>query len=271
MPPRQAFFRGWPDWLENDRINDERKARAYEDISPAYRAALKTGIALSHFYFGDQDAGKACARTCPRLGMHQHSVENPADWAIFIIAGGASPSRICGAIMPAILAGVKQLAAVFLHGQPPPPALLALELCGLEDVFTLAAAEIEKLLAQTSGDGRLVILAPSGWTEAEAAADMAAAHDIKYILASQAPRLLLMEPKRFDLEKLVFLHGVKPEQDSEFFPCWDCVFTSQPCPKDLKTRLSVGTGCEGFWLEENVTPDFFRSRCLRVELLPREE
>lgn len=267
----------WPDWLEKERVPEELLAQAYEDTPAPWRAALKTGLALAHFYYGDCDSLQNIEKINPRFGFRQNLASQPVAWAMFCMATRLdAPARLCAALALPLLAGVKNVFAVFLAHQPSAHDLLALELCGIEDCFYVPSLPrheqlLEHLSAYAPGAGHIFFFADQQNT---APICQAGKLDLIHYSEIHRPKLLMLEPKLFDMGLLEFLHGFTPETDEAAARRWDCVYAGDSVPHDsnrLKTRLVLTPACEGFWNWSGISPDSYMSRLATLRTLETPE
>lgn len=274
----------WPQWLDACRVDDDASAAAYEAAPPAQRAALKTGLALMAQYFGRPTAQQSGGWRDPFSGFWQEEHRCPAPWAVVAFSPAyAAAARLTAACLPALLAQIPLLGAVCVGPQgqtPTPQALLALELTGVEDVFCLDEAALCRLLEETQpGPGRLVLLHKG---ELDIAAQTARHLHIPCYEERYAPALALPQPDLFDMEALVLAHGegcVKrartaalPESPAAIYTTPEAARAHCHLSADRPfgrgaAPLALTPGCEGFWLHDGLTPDFFSLRRAAFGLL----
>ena len=232
--------------IEACRVPDERLAEAYEGTSALHRSWIKTTLALvesvhpalpsrSERRTEDRDAGFGFVRT-----------EETAPWAVLLIGEGyASAVRLAAAIMPARLAGVEPILAVWAGSGTPPPALFAaLELTGVEQVF--AMPDPLPLLRELRGHGRVLAfgldlppLPYPCWRDA-------------------APRIAADALP--DEELIRWAHPDALSADGGA----DVLYPEQFILGDDREPLRLGEGLEGCWLHAELTPGFFMNT--RLEL-----
>ncbi|MDO5484005.1 MAG: hypothetical protein Q4F27_03770 [Desulfovibrionaceae bacterium] len=252
-------FTSWPCPLEDTRIDDALAAAAYEATPAKHRAALKSGLALSHMYFGQSPGHTQATRRDTHLGFWQQEAREPAHWALVVFGPAyAAAARLAAACMPALLAGVPLLGAVCAGGPPRPETLVSLELCGVEDVFAADMPLLETTLrACPAREGRLVLLHEG---ELSALAGLARELHLPCFEEYRAPRLLLRDAAAFDTAALAFAHGSAPEPVStaphDGAPPPDALYAAAALP-DCPASLLLTPGCEGFWLHLGLTPEFF--------------
>ena len=253
----------WPEWLEVARISDSLAASAYEATPPNWRTALKTGLALTMFHFGESASMREESLVNARLGFGRAVRRFPAPWAFIVFSPRyAAAARLTAACAAAILAAVPQVAALCVGGAPQASALVSLELSGVEDIFQLEAKSCAALLeelAQGHGEqGRVVLL-----HEGELA-DMSL--NVRSLAVpcyeeQQPPRLCIDKDAGIDRQILAFAHGgeaaLQAALAAEGRP--NAVFCApadrlSPAPEAM---LALCHGCEAFWLHPGLTPDFF--------------
>ncbi len=260
----------WPEWLELKRIPDALLAQAYGNVSPAWRQALKTGIALAHFHFGSADGSLRQERENCHLGFAEIRQSQVLAWTIVCVSRHLdAPARICAALVLPLLAGVQNICLVFLDHKPSLASLLAPELCGMEDVYELSRQEFEDLLkflaTKPQCAGKLFFLGKQADPDLLAMAD---GLNLRYASSFARPKLLLQDPDIFNMDLLEFLHGAAPAKDPGLHNVWDCVFASSPPAKKTGSRLVLCPGCEGFWLFNDLAPEAFLDWSGCFQMLP---
>lgn len=248
----------FPDWLESYHISDEQGAAAYEQTSPDCRAALKTGIAIAFSQFKGATGITAESRELTELGLRAQTRERPAEWSLVIFDSSCrAAARLCAAALLPIIANVPRIAAISVDGSPSPPAFVALELCGLCDLFSMDIQKTSELvdhIAQSGLSGGIIMLHDGNL------ADLAAQVrklGIPFHEECRKPRLLLSSPQSFNLDILKFCHGFVP--DRAISGLADAIFAAQTeTAQASQSRLLLTPGCEGYWTFPNMSPDFFR-------------
>ena len=143
--------------IEACRVPDERLAGAYEETSAEHRSWIKTTLALAEATYPapalppDHNLRKRRGRVRFRPARGKRR-----PWAVLLIGEGyASAVRLAAAIMPARLAGVEPVFAVWTGAETAPSGLFAaLELTGVEQVF--AMRDPAPLLRELPGRGRIL-------------------------------------------------------------------------------------------------------------------
>lgn len=259
----------WPEWAEDARLDDDLAAQAYEATPAACRAALKSGLALAHMHFGQSPGSLRQERGDNHLGFWRHAAAFPAPWAVIAFTPAyAAAARLAAACVPALLAGVPLAAAVCVGGRPSREALVSLELTGVEDIFALDATALCALLEESQpGPGRLVLLHNG---DLDSASRIARAMGVPCFEERCAPTLALPNPEAFDLDVLAFAQGdalrqaLQPRHPARPAACYlnekaaraHCQASPQG-PFGFAASLALTPGCEGFWLHDGLTPDFF--------------
>lgn len=157
----------WPDEWEAWRLPDAALEAAYEATPPEERARIKSTLALVQAVCRERPA-LAEERVIPAGSGYGYTRRAlPAPWTILLLGPGVpSPVRVAAAIMPAHLAGVPLLAAMWTgSGRAPDALLAALELAGVEHVFAptpthpaLALAAMHTWPGAATLPGRLLLL-----------------------------------------------------------------------------------------------------------------
>ncbi len=140
----------WPDEWEGWRISEEAFAKAYDAISPEQRARIKTVLALVRAVHGEEAmlAEERIIKSGTGFGYARRTI--PAPWALLVAEPRTfSAIHMAAAIMPAHLAGVRHVAALWTGETPVPETVLAaLELSGVEHAFVLPPlADLKSVLA----------------------------------------------------------------------------------------------------------------------------
>lgn len=253
----------WPDWLEACRVEDSVAATAYEATPPRCRAALKTGLALAHFHFGESADSRYDAVRNGRLGFLRARRREPAPWALVILSPAyAAAARVTAACAAALLAGVPHVGAICPGATPRPAALVSLELSGVEDIFqpdmTAMAALFEELAALPGPRGRVVLLHAG---ECADLARLVRRRGIPCHEEARPPRLRVEPDAGIDRDLLAFAHGGPDALEAALrsgAPV-DVVYR-RPVAGDApapEARLTLAAGCEGFWLHPGLGPEFF--------------
>ena len=253
----------WPAWLEATRVNDNLTACAYDATPPSWRTAIKASLALAHFYFGESSTQRAESIGNSRLGFRRTSQRCPAPWALIVFSQRyAAAARLAAACAAAIFAEVPQVGAICLDGEPQTPALVSLELCGVEDIFqpdaTNFAALLDELAENLSTQGRIVIFHEG---ELDKVAGIIRQRCIPCYEERCPPHLRVDKNANIDIEILAFAHGGKAALNAALLMAGrpDAVFCNPPVPllPAPDSELTLCPGCECFWLHPGLDPDFF--------------
>ena len=253
----------WPAWLEDARVADSHAEAAYEATPPRLRAALKTGLALAHFHFGESPSRRDEAVLNGRLGFRRASSCCPAPWALIILSPAyAAAARLTAACAAALLASVPHVAALSPAGPPSQAALVSLELSGVEDSFSPSAARVPSLLDELMRlpgiSGRVVLLHDG---DLDDVAQAVRARGLPCYEERRPPRLRVEAGAGVDREILAFAHGGRGAleaaleaagpADAVFRPRGEALVPAPDAP------LTLCPGCEGFWLHPGLSPAFF--------------
>lgn len=242
-----------PAWLSDFAIDDAEVGRAYEDTPPAYRAILKTGLALAHHHYNSAARSECRSWTDIHSGFHWRAKSRPADVALLYMEEPA-PARICAAAALPLFAGVRTVLAA-LPG-PHPAMLAALELCAIADIFVMDIKTFVKLAAEMAASASCRIFFMG---QAEKADCLRSELAIPAFFAVRPPQLR-MEKENREREALAqWLHNAKPFAGGEAFAYCDALFADGIDGREAwpGARLILGPGCDGFWLFENLEPGFY--------------
>lgn len=250
--------------LEPLRIPEPIMAEAYEKTPPKCRGAIKTAIALTAFYFHPRQDDISARRASQNLGFTTELDSCPCPAAFLIFPGKIrGAARICAAAALAALSGVGQILAIAIDATPESGILATLELCGVEDIFTVCASRLPEITACFSPAAPAIHIA-AGNSPDFAAPWLGTALSSDFFYFSPVPKIALLSPSSFDAEVMQFCHGEAaslaiPPQNG-----WcDAIFLDPRAverPKDLKAGLLLEPGCEGFWLFPRLGPEFFQVR-----------
>lgn len=142
-------------------IEEALRAKAYETLDSAERAALKVSIARLYSLWERRDYSEMRVREFSAFSVREEAA--PCSYALIccqvpLLRGG----DIVPALLPALMAGVESVVPWFLgdkHTPLPKDMLLALELLGVEEAFHSTSQELAKLLLHDiplSQEGRFV-------------------------------------------------------------------------------------------------------------------
>lgn len=259
----------WPQWAEETRIDDDLLTKAYENTEPKYKAAIKTGLALSFMYFGQNQGTKLTKTTDTHKGFWQHETTIPAPWAIIALTDTYdAPARVIAACIPAQLANIQTIGVVFIGKKPNKNILVSLELCGIENIFLLNKTQLCTLLEELQpGPGRLVLLHNG---ELDSIAQNARLISLPFYEERQPPILNIPEPSVFDIDILKFAHGNIINKTLESTPQGlpaaifinsDAAMHHCEAHSNISFRqagtLALSPNCEGFWLHKSLDTRFF--------------
>lgn len=277
----------WPGEFEAARCPDTAFAAAWDLIPPTFRVAIKNAIALAAFHFAEAPTHEMRAQCDFSRGFSEKMHEEPVPWAAIVFdAQFNAPARLASSCLLAALCGVPQICAICPGGEPLPQTLVALELCGIEDLFCPEGKAWTDALAQLPPEGRLTIFGKPEISHS--------CKDLPGVIThieDRRPTLFLPDPRNFDLDVLALAQGVSAEElmapkgaqiDGLYIdrPLAKSALMTPPEIGELSTtekpafpqaRLTLGPGLEAFWLLENYGPEFFRSRKLSFFWLPASQ
>lgn len=259
-----------PAWLEDHRLPDELAQDAYENCSSQWRALIKTGLALAHFHYGDCDEVTSQSRRRRHSGFQENVKMGPAPWVMLVFeCAYAAAARMAAAAVAPILADVDSIIAISVGGAPTKPALVALELAGVEDIFILTEQQtglLARELIRFGKPGRLVCLHGGALN---GVLDSAREIGLPHATEVRPPRLLLASPDSFEPDALLFAHGFMPDTTGTGF--FDAIFaTTKKTENDnMESPLILTPGCEGFWLQANMGPAFFKNSSQTFAFYPQ--
>lgn len=230
--------------IEACRVPDDQLAAAYEATSAEHRSWIKTTLALIGSLYPALPAHTSTCVENPAAGFACTRTSETAPWAVLLIGDGyASAIRLAAAIMPARLAGVEPILAVWTGtGALPEAVTAALELTGVEQVFAMPDAR--PLLHELRGRGRILC-----FNAALPETGLPAWSD-------HAPRL---ERAALPGDALWAHPDALPAAGGA-----DALCEGQTGMDDVP--LVLGPGLEGCWVHQDLTPAFFMNDTLRLTL-----
>lgn len=257
--PMETDFFCLPPGINGERIEDNILSEAFESTPPLCRAAVKTAIALANFHFLPNRANGTAGRSINHLGFWQKCVYKPVSTVFLVFpASYTSAAQICAAACLPLLSGAQQVIACSSGGTPAPKILATLELCGVEDIFSIETASLCPLLENQPESAPIIIL---GGTQLKNLIKALIFLKKNIYIAPPTPSLCLLTPAAFNPEILEFTHDTKCFSSLPIAEChFDAIFIDQKkthLPENISGRLILEPGCECFWLFPNFTPEFF--------------
>lgn len=255
-------------WLETHALPDVCMARAYEAEGGQGRAVLKKSIARLHALWGEYPARERSSRQFSR-DFCIETDQSPVPYALVCCpAGYGQPAALLAAVMPAILAGVREILPCLIlpdgesfsssHEQQAAPLLVAMELAGVEKVYSATpqdAALLLDILCGTSADGRLVLLGKSSGGSLLAAK----AHEAGLYCRSLIHPLLYYNHRQCCIAELSYSSGV--ERD---VPVADDLGGESEYPPEDQIFLHLDSAHEDIWVWPDVSPAWFRTVHMRL-------
>lgn len=220
----------WPDEWESWRLPDAALEAAYEATPPEERARIKSTLALVQAVHRERPALAEESVLPAGAGYGYTRRALPAPWALLLLGPGVpSPVRVAAAIMPAHLAGVPLLAAMWTgSGRAPDALLAALELAGVEHAFAPPAAATDLSCA---------LAALNAWPGT----------------ATTPGRLLLLDAGPIPPER------ARGAERAAAVPIW----TERAYPRS-PSSLSLDPDLADLWLHPDLSPAFFLNTRMSV-------
>lgn len=154
----------FPALLDEWQVTDKDFAAAYEQTGDVRRSWLKKSIAHTFTLTGGRPQPASLLQKDWTDGFTARTYSGPCDWVCLCLgADFVSPVQLCAALVPALVAGVKELVVLREENGAPFPAslLTACELSGAETVCQLPASTLLKLIQtrqDAGGSGRILAL-----------------------------------------------------------------------------------------------------------------
>ena len=137
------------------RVDDALLDDAYDAISAQNRAKLKTVQAISELLVGKISLPQIISTSCKDDGFAIRKVKKVVPWLLFVAGENANPSILCACASMARFSGVEQIAIVFLDKPKEKECFLALDLCGIDDIFHISDKDtVDNLFNELCGLGR---------------------------------------------------------------------------------------------------------------------
>lgn len=260
-------------------IPDALRATAYEDLGPQRRGWIKATLALVEAAHNARPVAETLRRdTLAAQGYIRTTHVRPADWALCLVGPGfASAPRLAAAIMCARLAGLDVIALwpgtrpkAWPNAWPNAGLLAVLELTGVDLAFTLvnpaapasAATVLDALCASAGADGRILHFGP----DCAPFLDAAAARHIP-VWQDQPPRLSLDTPNN----DILWAHPDAIHTAAAPTVAYTATPGASLAAASAGPALSLGPGLDGCWLHTDLTPDFFYTRRISLELALQDD
>jgi len=260
---------GLPESFEASRVDDVRFARAYDKTGDRGRALIKSCIARL-FEINLPGSPVAASRTDRFASGGARSEFTAARpwYALALDPDCASPSQLVAAVMPALAARIPQVLVFRPKGRGPwPHALLtALELCGVEQVFSPTFKDLKQhlsVLRGQMGDGGLACLGSQAFCDRIQA--LFAPGRAHWLRPPRALGLLAESGLDWDREALAFAHAgvpVREYTDAAMFASAGHEAVFAPASLAPLARLTFEPGCEFLWDWPDLPRELFFGRRL---------
>lgn len=266
-----------PEYLAETTLDDSVFAAAYSRVTPENRALLKTCIARLYDWYGPSRIAASAIDHSWKQGFASRTLSCPRQRCALFFDASTGPAALLAALVPALAAGVGQVAAIFVgQGDPSDAVLTALELAGQELVLVVVPDQVQELAALNHGpEGCIVTLGGVAalfkdipgpvwagplkrrlgiWLEAEYPVDLSAV-----AFAHPDAAVTVMGGKTARPEGFLF-------QDGTFDDFLAVGFHALLVPSAKvhaaleRACLVLGPGQEGCWLYPGLSPDHFITR-----------
>ncbi len=248
---------------------DDRMGAAYEAAGPQRRAWIKTTLALVDAVHAAPPFGEECHRINPAAGFYHTRRNRVAPWAALLLGqGNISAIRLSAAVMVARLSGIEDIFALCTGEVHDPALLAALELTGVEHVFTPSLAQacafIHGIIIGDAGQGtrevgRMLVFGDSQLEEMRPAVPSLPIWQDKTPRAGIFPDAKdardLIAQTHPDASLLLLAEGVTGPDES-----FDVVYGTGPA----QTTLRLTPQLAGAWVCPGLVPGFFLNTELEV-------
>lgn len=255
-----------PVWLEDFRVSDAACASAYERSPASCLAAVKTALALAFDLNKLNESESETKRRSEISGFWNVENSSPASLALIVFPDYfRSAARICAAAAAAILAGTRRVLAFCLDGEPHHSILATLELCGVEDTFSLNSARLKDFLLEPGvnrDDTRALFLFGTNMSIPDKGE-----FNARFFFEVKPPIISLQNPEAFNPDNVSFAWGFTPGRAKN-----PDVLLTTSCQesRDPAVPLRLTPGCECFYFFPEAPEDFFRVKSLVVGLNNRQ-
>ena len=284
--PQSSF----PEWIHEQVPEDSLFALAYQDVSPAQRALIKSGIAQLYDWYKPHHTRSRELSEVWQSGFSSKLTIQPVDLSVLLFDHTVlSPARLLAALVPAQALGVREILALRIgKGMPWRKAVLTgLELAGQELVADVTEVQAKRLLMELKAGGRtctVTVIGPKA--SAVQGPELLSASRISFWRPrfTRHAAIWMDTATTFDLEALAFIHpdlifsvfGVDVELPADNFShegaspddFWDAVTDVVYVPENLadkalgRAKVVLGPGQEGCWVWPDLHAQRFQFHCM---------
>lgn len=267
----------WPEPLLCQRLDDATLTRAYAETQPWQRVCIKQALAFAHAAYSECADATLHRREDSATGFCLTTHSRPCAWAVALISPAyAAPTRLATALLCAVLAKVPYIGVFCVGGTPSASACVALELTGIEDVFTLSPDAAVAALRILSGKGIVLLLHTGELTPVREALDVT---NIAVWEESRPPVLCIEPDAPHDRNTIVWCHPDAPLQTAGAIETTgppsalcDALYThtehTTPYPP---APLCLLPGMEACWLHQGLSHTSFREYAVQAAVYPQRD
>ena len=143
-------------WLERFALDDQILAQSYEQLGDVKRSWLKKLIAHLYNYYGREDCQEKIVSMTYAQGLKSYARVSPWNLLVCVIGRGyRAANKVIAAIMPAIMAGTKEIVVVLEDWGAqdlPDQVLVGLELMGVENILLMDKDDITGFVRETGSN-----------------------------------------------------------------------------------------------------------------------
>lgn len=271
-----------PEEFKQHQINDTYFEAAYEAIDPKHRVLIKTSLALGHAFYAIFPGKTVSIQENISIGFQLKKILYPISWTILLLDKHyISAPRLAAAIMPAQLAGVKNIIAIWINQnnrltpeEIPPILLTTLELSGINTVFTLTHIEFLLLIKQLTkvGSGKLLY-----FLKEESITCSSLITHIPYWKEYSSHRLVIETNADINTEILQWAHPdakIEPITAHPYFKnipdALYCTSSSSNHYTSYGIQRLFHPGLEAYWIHPTLSPTSFLHTTWDLSLLTQD-
>lgn len=271
-----------PEEFRQHQIDDIHFEEAYDLMEPQHRVWIKTTLALTGAFYSIFPGRTISTQANMSIGFQLQKTFEPFHWTILLLDEHyMSAPRVAAAIMPAQLAGVKNIIAVWtsksnrLTAEEISPILLTtLELSGVHIALTLTHTEIPLLIHQLTkiGIGNLLY-----FLKEEDILHISTIPVIPSWKEYTSHRLVIEKDAGINTEILQWAHPhstieqIATEPYSEDIPdALYCANSSSKSYTSYRIPRIFHNGLEAYWIHPTLSPTSFLHTTWDLSLLKQD-
>ena len=265
----EVWLPPFPAWLEDFRVPDSVRGQAYETFGAEARSLVKSAIALAQFHFNPYQGLISRGEVNPEFGFNSFASAWIASRVILIFGSSYDAAAMaCAAACLPRLCGVPNIIAICLGKNPSAALLATLELCGIEDIYSLQLEKCHELPQSLSPPSstnkninpcRALLLDSDG---AQNSLAKALADILPALYLHKRPIVCLENTSALDQTLVRKLYGSEVSLVEDPALCdvliTDSQFDSDALAASSCPPLVLNSGAAAFWIFPELEPNFFK-------------